>query len=183
MAAGDGLISMTPTSIAHSGTSATINSDGGVDFSAVTSLSLNGVFTSDYDNYLVVTNFVTSSNSFLGRLRLRDSGSDNTASNYAFQYLDVSETSITGARSTSQNFSYFHLGGNYMSGVTAHFYGPALAQPTAWRTITNKGDSVAPSQWFDSANTHSASTSFDGFTIYHASVDFTGNIHVFGYEE
>ena len=182
MAAGDGLISMTPTSIAHAGTSATINSDGGVDFSAVTSLSLDGVFTSDHDNYLVVTNFVTSSISFLGRLRLRDSGSDNTA-NYAFQYLNVSETVINGTRSTSQNFSYFHLGGDYMSGVTAHFYGPALAQPTAWRTITSKGDSVAPSQLFDSANTHSASTSFDGFTIYHNTHNFTGNIHVFGYEE
>ena len=183
MAAGDGLVSMKPSSIAHSGTSASINADGGVDFTAVTSLSLNGVFTSEIDNYLVVTYFVTSSTSLLGSLRLRSGGSDNSASNYAFQYLDISTTFKNAARSTSQDFSYFHLGGDYTSGVTAHFYGPALAQPTAWRTITNKGDSVNPSQWFDSANTHSASTSFDGFTIYHASVNFTGNVHVFGYEE
>jgi hypothetical protein len=57
MAAGDGLVSMTPSSIAHSGTSASINADGGVDFTAVTELSLNGVFTSDYDNYLIVMRF------------------------------------------------------------------------------------------------------------------------------
>jgi hypothetical protein len=74
MAAGDGLVIMTPTSIAHAGTSASINADGGVDFTAVTSLSLNGVFTSAHDNYLIVIRYVAASGDPRTRLRLRTAG-------------------------------------------------------------------------------------------------------------
>lgn len=183
MAAGDGLISMTPSSIAFAGggsETASINSDGGVDFSAVTSLSLNDVFTSSFDNYLVVVN-LTATTGILASMRLRASGTDNSASDYTFQFLDVNNTNRNAVRSTSQNFTYWILAGNRPSGMLAHFYGPALAEPTAWRTITSKNDSTAPGELFETATTHSASTSFDGFTMYSSAM--TGNVHVFGYEE
>ena len=48
-----GMVLLKPTSIAHSGTSASIGANGQVTFTAVTSLSLNGVFSADFDNFLL----------------------------------------------------------------------------------------------------------------------------------
>lgn len=179
MAAGDGLVSMTPTSIAYSGTSAGINADGGVDFSAVTSLSLNGVFTSDYDNYLVVLdNDGASLDAFYTRLRA--SGTDASAGNYTYQRLSAGSTSVSGARSSSQtNWRMGNLDSSQY-GDTWHLYGPYLAQPTAYRVVNASPYSGATLN--DFAGTHSLSTSYDGITLYSATA-FTGTVHVFGYEE
>jgi hypothetical protein len=181
MAAGDGLVSMTPTSIAHSGTSATINADGGVDFSAVTSLSLNGVFTGDHDNYLVVVS-ITMGTSDFGRLRYRVGGVDATGSNYTTQHINVNGSSVTGGRSSSaDDFVYNYLSATAPNGCHIHLYGPALAQPTAGRSVNVDGNSSA--RIYENANTHSLSTSYDGLTFYQDTNAATGNVHVFGYEE
>jgi hypothetical protein len=182
MAAGDGLVSMTPTSIAHSGTSASINADGGVDFTAVTSLSLNGVFTSEMDNYLVVSSVTVAAGIPSLLLQLRASGSDATGTNYTRQSLDIFGTTRSAARSTSQSSWTITAPDDIApNGITLHMYGPALAQPTAVRSVTIYSYDGA-SIW-DQAGTHSLSTSYDGFTISLTSSNITGTIHVFGYEE
>jgi len=181
MAAGDGLISMTPTSIAHSGTSATINSDGGVDFSAVTSLSLNGVFTGDYDNYLMVMGGTLASANAFVTARLRASGSDASGTNYTRQRIYATGSTAAGSRETSQDSIFVSIWhSNLPNGFHLHLYGPALAQPTAMRSVGVQSDSSA--YLIDTANTHSLSTSYDGITMICATA-ITGTIHVFGYEE
>ena len=181
MAAGDGLISMKPTSIAHSGTSATINADGGVDFTAVTELSLNGVFTGDYDNYLIVLDGTASGSTGL-QFRYRVSGTDNsTASSYVSQALGANGTTISKGRDT-ESFGYLsNQASTQAAGYQAHVYGPYLAQPTAARSVTVYG--FGDARLMDYAWTHNQSTSYDGFTLYTAGVTLTGTIHVFGYEE
>jgi hypothetical protein len=181
MATGDGLVSMAPTSIAYSGTSAGINADGGVDFSAVTSLSLNGVFTSDYDNYLIVVRKVSSvATGVQGRLRL--SGTDATATNYTFQLLRADGSAVSGQRFTTQDHVRVFGGGTALrDGGSLQVYGPALAQPTAFRSTTV--DSYLNANLDDLAGTHSLSTAYDGISFIPASGDITGNVHVFGYEE
>jgi hypothetical protein len=181
MAAGDGLVSMTPTSIAHSGTSASINADGGVDFTAVTSLSLNDVFTSDHDNYLIVIRYVAAFGDPRSRLRMRVAGTDATGSNYVRQVIDVNGGSIAKARATESAATIGEFSSTQRSGENVHMYGPFLAQPTAMRGVNAGGFTSA--RLTDNACTHSLSTSYDGFTFYPESSDMTGNIHVFGYEE
>lgn len=182
MAAGDGLISMKPTSITHAGTSAVINSDGGVDFTAVTSLSLNGVFTGDYDNYLIViSNSATSNAEFLS-YRMRAAGSDASGSNYTAQRLSGDSTFVAGGRFVSYTESIFALVGNTLiNGFNLHMYGPYLAQPTASRSTTITTHNNA--RIYDCAGTHSLSTSYDGITFFPSGGNITGTVHVFGYEE
>jgi hypothetical protein len=182
MAAGDGLVSMKPTSIAHSGTSASINADGGVDFTAVTSLSLNGVFTSGYDNYLVVIDAIGSS-SLDTKWRLRVSGTDASGTNYTRQYIVANDTSRSVARDTSQDgAAIMNINDANRNGADVHFYGPALAQPTALRSTQISG--FAGAYLLNIAATHSLSTVYDGFTVASLSAaTMTGNVHVFGYEE
>lgn len=179
MAAGDGLVIMTPTSIAHAGTSASINADGGVDFTAVSSLSLNGVFTSAHDNYLLVVNCTRSADNDVN-IRLRASGSDATGSNYTYQYFYADGASIIRARSTAGLTVIAYLGTS-PSGANVHLYGPYLAQPTAMRSVTVS--SVSSAWLHDVATTHSLSTAYDGLTLSNPSGTFTGNVAVFGYEE
>jgi hypothetical protein len=179
MAAGDGLVSMAPTSIAYSGTSAGINADGGVDFSAVTSLSLNGVFTSDYDNYLIVFQATAGETVYF---RMRASGTDNsTASSYVRQQLSANSTTVSGTRITDNQGAAFNVAGTLTAGSFFHIYGPYLAQPTATRSV-NAWDSNS-ARINDVAGTHNQSTSYDGITFTSSPTAMTGNIHVFGYEE
>lgn len=183
MAAGDGLVTMTPTSVDVTGTSASINADGGVDFTAVTSLSLNGVFTSSFDNYLIVTTpYLTGSADEWTLMRLRSSGSDATATNYTVQYLIGNNTSLLVNRLTSQSSGPLSVSAESVyAGTHTHVYGPFLAQPTVWRLTGVSGRSGA--YIHDIASTHSLSTSYDGFTCFPAAGSITGNIVVFGYEE
>ena len=181
MAAGDGLVIMTPTSIAYSGTFAGINSDGGVDFTAVTSLSLNGVFTSSFDNYCIVWYGINTVQTRGLRLRLRLSGTDATGTDYTFQNLTASSTTVSGSRTTSADHYQALSQSTVYQGYNIHSYGPALAQATAFRSVGISTGNTA--QIADFAGTHSLATAYDGVTLYPGGDAMTGNVVVFGYEE
>lgn len=183
MAKGDGLIVMKPTSIVvtGAGSSASINAAGGVDFTSAATLSLNGVFTSGFDNYLLIVE--GSSGGTPGRVdaRLRASGTDASGSNYNIQRLYVQGTVLTGERSTAQTaLSIGWLNSTRQSGFVVHVYGPYLAQSTAMRNVGV--DAYNWGEMIDQASTHSLSTSYDGITIGISST-VTGSIVVMGYEE
>lgn len=78
-----GLKNVVPTSIAVSSGSGTVNSNGTVDFSGATSISLNGVFTSTYTNYKIIFKTIPASGSPVISFRLRTGGVDSTASAYS----------------------------------------------------------------------------------------------------
>lgn len=187
----NGLVVMTPTSIASTGTgnSSSINADGSVDFASCATLSLNGVFTSSYDNYMVVCR--TSNPGIAGAadayIRFRAGGTDNsTASSYVSQLIQASSTSISASRSTS-NIAL--IGANYNSetqrnGFTLHVFGPAISQPTAVRSLTISSSSSA--YLADVAITHNQSVAYDGLTFsLQTSSAFTasGLITVFGFNQ
>jgi hypothetical protein len=181
MAAGDGLVSMTPTSIAHSGTSAAINADGGVDFTACTSISLNGCFTSDFDNYLIYIGGTSSAGAFT-RIRMRTAGSDVTTGTYTIQHININGTSVTSGRDGAQSWlDAMYWQTTAPNNFMLHVYGPNLAQATAIRCVTQDSDSSA--RMYETAGTHSLATAYDSISFFRSSGSFTGLIHVFGYEE
>jgi hypothetical protein len=171
------LVSMKPTSISHSGTSASVNNNGGVDFSAVTSLSLNGVFTSDYDNYLFVTRLIGSGAQALG-IKLRVGGTDTTDSNYARQYLQGSAAGTLAGRQTGVSLINLFSFNTFTTGQHMHVYGPSLAQATAGRVVNTRSGDLADYAW-----THSTATAYDGLSLFVTGGSVSGNIHVFGYRE
>ena len=81
--AAGGLVQMIPTSISNTSGTASVSSRGLVTFSGVSTLSLNGVFTSAYKVYKIF---------WLGRhtantgclMRLRASGTDSSASDHSY---------------------------------------------------------------------------------------------------
>jgi hypothetical protein len=176
---------MTPTSVDKVGGSstATINADGSVTFSLCEEFALNGVFTSAYDNYMVVLRSTTSAVTDI-LLRLRAGGSNNTtASSYVSQFLRANSTTVSGLRATD---SVGYTGANYntqRAGTTVYFFGPYLAQPTAWRSITALDLTSAHIE--DIAGTHNQSVAYDGFWLdsYAAGSTISGLITVFGFNQ
>lgn len=182
MTIGYGLISMKPSSVNFAGTSAKTNLSGGVDFSSVTSLSLNGVFTSSYENYLLVINHTINSGSQPIYLRLRASGTDDSGTNYAFQNLYADATSITGLRGTGQaQATIAHTDSTTWNGDQAYIYSPFLSSQTATRNLNV--NSFSSARIVDSCCVHAVSSSYDGFTLIPNGASMSGNLHVFGYEE
>lgn len=174
-----GMVLLKPTSIAYSGTSASINANGSVQFTSLSSLSLNGVFSSGYDNYIMSIRTTTSPHATAINMRLRNSGTDATGTDYTYQRLEVSATFLSGARATSDNKTRINNSSTLMNGDEVRFYGPYLAKPTA---IGNEGgSSQGGAGMVDVASTHSLSNQYDGFTIYSDSpVVLSGRISVYG---
>lgn len=175
-----GMVLMRPTSIVVAGVGATasIGVNGSVTFTSATSLSLNGVFTSAYDNYMIVCR--SSSTADLNAdIRLRESGTDNsTANSYVRQELYVDTTTVSGARVTNNLARFFAISSTQRNGHTGYVFGPFLAQPTAGRSISCfalNSASIA-----DEAFTHNQSTSYDGFSLIASAGSFTGLISVYG---
>jgi len=103
----NGLVVMTPSSIAYSGTSASINADGSVDFSAVTELRLNGVFTSDYDNYMVTWRGTTSTGTNI-YARFGSGGGTPSATGYVDQRINADNTSVAAVRGSVSTYAWLH---------------------------------------------------------------------------
>jgi hypothetical protein len=164
----NGLILITPTSVDKTGTgsTATVSANGSVSFDNCATLSLNGVFSADYDNYRIVAWMeVNGSTTDDLWFRLRLSGTDNsTASSYVREQMYADSTSVGVARITTTQF-YLAQFGTDPSGMVADVYGPYLAQPTAIRSTTVYSISSNPTLW-DMAGTHNQSTAYDGFSIF-----------------
>ena len=178
----NGLHLITPTSIAYTGTSASISANGSVTFSAVSSLSLNGVFTADYDNYMVVVRHIGTSSDTQFAARLRSAGTDATGANYVEQYLVADSTTVAGARSASVTNARVILAGNTTGGDQIMFYGPYLSQPTAMRNVNvQPRSSGSLVRILDFASTHSLSTSYDGVTFTQGGTStLSGRVAVYG---
>ncbi len=179
-AAKPGMVLLTPTSIAHSGTSASIGANGQVTFTAVTSLSLNGVFSATYDNYVVSIRYENTTGHQETDLRLRASGTDATGSNYTSQLLQANSTTVSAARYTSRSSMFVGFQSDEQrSGETLYLYGPYLAQPTAARNVNVMGRTGG--YIVDYASTHSLSTAYDGFTLFgENSYALDGALQVYG---
>jgi hypothetical protein len=146
--------------------------------SAVTSQSINSVFSSTYQNYLILFTLDSSSgNGDYVNIRLRASGTDATGSNY-FRAGYGNNGSAVNVNTTSTSF---------IAGITnTAGYGAA-------ELILFKPNEAAPtrmnSQWtaygdttFILSGQHTVSTAYDGITIYSA-YTMTGSVSIYGYSK
>lgn len=174
-----GMVLLTPTSIVHTGTSATVGANGSVDFTACSVLSLNGVFSADYDNYVINMVYAAEVGNLNLYFRLRSGGTDNaTASSYTTQTLTADGTGIGAGRYI---YDYSLFTGAFTpgrNGLHASIYGPYLTQPTTYRVTT--GLAYQGAYLNDEAVIHNQSASYDGFTILVSGNSITGAVSVYG---
>jgi hypothetical protein len=156
-------------------------------FSAVSSQSLNSVFSATYDNYRIVISYTGAgaASPVQVKMRMRASGSDNTGTYYTANYY------YSGG--TFTNLSYDNNTGflaGYASNNTTE--GPSLAVidimnpfPASATVMQGDGQTFLSNLGFSYtqrlSGTSFAATSFDGFTLIPASSTITGKVRVYGY--
>lgn len=172
-----------PTSIAVGSGSGSISTQGAVTFSSASSISLNGVFSSTYDNYRLI--FTTTSNTASGyiNMRLRSAGTDVTAGNYFSSVVQAAygSTAIGNDNGGNSQTTWNRFG--YYDGTTDAYassgdillpFASAFTSFNAAKARSGYGSEFA-------TGVYKATTSVDGFTIYSAG-NFTGTLRVYGYK-
>lgn len=169
---------MNPTSVVNA-----TNTNGKITFSAQSSISVNGIFSADFDNYRIVISEFTGSVAGGAdlQMKLRAAGTDNST-NYAFSYLY--STNTTSGRTYNSGQTSLPIGsvaGTYKASMlTLDVINPFLAIETSMHTVGSGWGTTANIVYMGAA-THLVSTSYDGFSINPSSGTFTGTIRVYGY--
>ena len=169
-ASASGMDLITPTSVAGSGVTL---SGGKVTFSAATAVSVNGCFTSAYDNYVVKVEGVGSA-TLQTTFRLRLSGTDSSTGIYLFQDHYRQGGTTGGGSRTETSFWLSYGSTTNMSGEITLF-GPNLAATT--KVMTAGGDETRVTV---QSGLHNAATAYDGITVLPLSGNITGTLRIYG---
>jgi len=171
-----GLNPAAPTSIANSGGSAS-TSGNTTTFAGVTSLTLNGVFTSAYKNYTAIIKFVKSGDAY-AYLRLSAAATPASSSNYQRNSIQKgSGGSLSGSNGTDTSVQLGELERDIRA--TFNFIGPQLAENTGIFSslLYNENLEIRFVR-------HNLTTQYDGLNLTISGGNFTsGTIQVFGYKD
>jgi hypothetical protein len=154
-------------------------------FSAVSSHSVNDVFSTTYKNYRILMNITGSTTNQNVGMRLRVSAADNSTANYGQQVMDASNTVTSGLRDSGQ--TSFARVGIAQSGKSqlcwADIANPFQTEITSFHgaRMVDVGTSSAVVNYL--VGGFVATTSFTGFTLIPASGTITGSVSVFAYAE
>ena len=136
-----GLVQLVPTSIAVGSGSGSVNGNGQVSFSGSSSVSINDVFSSVYQNYKILLEYSTGTAGTGVDLKLRVNGAD-ASTNYNYQALTVDGTSVGASRTTGATTG-FQIS---ITGTAAqNFAEITLINP--FLTATTSGTSIASSSF------------------------------------
>jgi hypothetical protein len=183
-----GLIPMVPTSVDKAGGTATYNSVGQVTFSGnITSLSLNGVFTSNYANYKIIFKGNGTVSGAALYFQYRVAGA-NAGSNlyYTGGWYARASAGANGywSQNAGTNLDLCRLDStsDFRNSFTVEVYDPQAAKVTGHNSLWAGQDSGGILSGFTNGF-YAASTQYDGFTIYTSSGNMQGTITVYGYND
>jgi hypothetical protein len=146
-------------------------------FSAASTVSVDGCFSSSFDNYRVVITNTAASADVQMYLRLRLSGADATGANYFGAQHVLTWTATHTYQENVQNATAQAIAYGSASLVLAMDVRlPASAVQTTWAGTFTHDNYTA-----HFGGRHAVATAYDGLTIYTASGTISGTISVFGY--
>jgi len=177
-AAAAGLRMVVPTSVAVGSGSGSVDANGAVTFSGASSVSLNGCFSSTYQNYKIVLNISASGTSNDLQMRFRVSGTDATT-NYNRYGIAVNSagSTVNYGSGTGQAFFYVNQTSNIDTGAEFNLYSPFEAIAT--RIVATSSGGTSP---VFMGGRHTTASSYDGFTLYPDTSTVTGTVRVYGYK-
>lgn len=180
-----GSIPAKPSSVVVATGTAAVSTLGMVTFTGATSISLNGVFTSNFKRYKVVYSLTNSSGGANFSFRLRNSGTDLSAANsyYSASYRFRSDSS-TVINAGSDNTAVVLSGGSSastnMAGET-NIYDP---QVSTAKTMFSGNHVILETNTLSYMQLHGAHTqgtgTYDSLTFYPSAGNFTGSMVVYG---
>jgi hypothetical protein len=182
---GFGLVLVKPSTVVNG----TDNGKGTVSFSAATSVSLNGIFNSTYENYRIVLNITTTSADTTATMKLRVANSDDSTTSYSYARNIVNRAGSAGAEAASDVSTGWVIGQadsanqKHWMGTTIDMLMPFLTQVTAFNQVGTFLSTAAVFFGTAGGGIHFADTSYDGFSIISSSGTITGTVSVYGYNK
>lgn len=177
----NGLILIKPGSVSSTGTgnSSSIGANGSIAITSCDTISIDNVFSSTFNNYILVMGFSTTGLSY-PLFRFRKNLVDDFYTNYEYYSLAADNTSIGGSRanSTAGVLTYATTGSGGRNGVVAYIYSPYLEKRSAVRSAG--ASSLSGAAVWDYANNHSLPYSYDGITILSGGLAYSGRIAIYG---
>jgi hypothetical protein len=179
-----GLKMIVPTSVAVGSGTGSANAAGFVTFSGASSVSLNSIFSSTYDNYKIVIETNASTGTYLN-FRLRLSGTDASGANYDWGFYNVTDggTPFALAGSGATSASVLRPSASFRSMTSFTICNPAIARPTVSSGTLSYNDGSTKAVAGVMGHVHSLSTAYDGLTLFPASGTITGTVAVYGYKD
>jgi hypothetical protein len=151
-------------------------------FSAVSSLSLNDIFSATYDHYKFFMTATGSTSDTDINFRYRVSGADESGANYNAQRRIEENTSIAGARSTSQTSGYLAIQPGNETVIEGTFFNPFLAKRSFTLASSAFMTNISTSRHVEIATSNTLTTSFTGITLLPGAGTITGKIQIWGYK-
>ena len=148
-------------------------------FSAVSSVSLNDVFTSDYDDYRIVIRSLAVSASSFG-LRMRASGTDNTAAQYDV-YGYYGGDGAGNIRTVTNDLWLGSVSGSVVNNWTFDLFSPATVIETQGIGSSFVGSNSGSGFWQGRAIVIRNTTAYDGISIIYTQ-NSTWRISIYGYK-
>ena len=177
-----GLAKIVPSSVAVGSGTGSASTTGLVTFSAVSSVSLNGCFSSAYTNYSVIIEGTRSTNSTV-YARYRASGTDNTSATYGNAIIKNSGGTPTVSATATNDAQIDFLGA---SDSQSYYINMSINNPfttSSTLSISSATNGLYSTQQLvgNNWNRKADSTSYDGLTIYPSTGTISGTISVLGY--
>ena len=154
------------------------------EFSAVSSVSVDNVFSSTYNNYLITFTTSAASANVELYMRLRVGGVDeSSATNYYRNNRQFSYTTTNG--STGGNDTRWHVGGVASTwpdscSFQTTIFNPAIAQMTTAYNVAHEANTGLTDVQSSNGMLHKLTTSYDGVTIFPASGTISGKLRSYG---
>lgn len=175
-----GLVKVVPTSISSAGgTAATLSADGTINIgTSNTSITVNGAFSSLYDNYRIVVGGGVATGTLTGRLTL---GASATGYYGVLIFARPNALTVTAVADNNANFFSFATIGNSPGHVGMFdLNSPALpVVTTLFSTISETATAGAMGTY---NGYHNSAVSYTSFTLTASANSFTGGtIRIYGY--
>ncbi|HEY7821743.1 MAG TPA: hypothetical protein VIG24_02860 [Acidimicrobiia bacterium] len=149
--------------------------------SAASSVSIDGCFTADYDNYLVVMKgTAASSATHEGRIRYRASGVTDTGSVYDNNLIYLTAGAAAAGLRLSTTFEYFSaFSASYPTDGYAYIYRPFVSGVTTG--LIGQGAGTAGNSLHINGHNTTSTTAYDGFHVFHGTAGtFSADFYVYG---
>jgi len=159
----------------------------GATFTTVTSVSLpNSTFTSTYANYRLLFQVTAYSTDSTLSLRMRASGTDDSAASYIGAFLGVDRNTDATRYLRTNNATSLALGTTksvVLTAISFDVYSPQLANKTHLLGNIYNTDGSGYQAAYSGAGTFDNTTSFDALSIIVSSGTMTGRYRVYGYAD
>lgn len=180
VSAASGLVSMSPTSVTN-GTA----SGGKISFTSQTTVTINGVFTSVYENYRLVVSTTEATRTSPIYARLCASGSAASGTDYCYYFVTANQ-SVGPSRSGANSATYMYLSETDAGASSANFmsfdiFGPQTTTRTRFTGSSMIGYANATTLFYATGGgNHILANSYDGISI-NCATAMTGTAYIYGY--